>query len=275
MPDEALTPGQLHAAMRYSVLGGGKRIRPLLVYATGETLGIPVERLDAAAAAVELIHAFSLVHDDLPAMDDDALRRGRATTHKAFGEAVAILVGDALQVLAFRVLAADRALSRYPAKQVAMVGILARATGSLGMTGGQCMDLAAEGRKLEQKDLEHMYFCKTGSLILASVRMAACAARSLDPRTSTALENFGRRIGVAFQIWDDVLDVTAGTADLGKTAGSDEASHKATWPSHFGLEQARARAHQMSREAVSSLAILGSRAEPLRWLCGLIVTRPT
>lgn len=273
LPDPAQAPVELHAAMRYAVLGGGKRIRPLLVYATGEVVGVRAARLDAAAAAVELVHAFSLVHDDLPAMDDDALRRGQPTTHKAFGEATAILAGDALQVLAFDVISRAPALAWQPEIKVEMMAALARATGSLGMTGGQAMDLAAEGGALGRAALERMYSLKTGALIHASVQMAISAASHLGHAQRRALETYGQRAGLAFQVWDDVLDVAGKTEVIGKQAGADLVRDKATWPALFGLGAARERAGQLYEEAVGALALFGDRAELLLWLSDYIVNR--
>jgi farnesyl diphosphate synthase len=242
LPAAEAEPVALHQAMRYSVLGGGKRIRPLLVYAACEALGGAPDAADPAAAAVEIIHAYSLIHDDLPAMDDDALRRGRPTCHIAFGEATAILAGDALQALAFEVLAQAAGALREPARSIDAIRCLAAACGSQGMAGGQALDLAAVGRQLDRAQLERMHVHKTGALIRASVRLGALAAGCADARVLDALERFGHLAGLAFQIRDDILDVEGDTAVIGKTQGADQARDKPTYPSILGLEQARALA---------------------------------
>jgi farnesyl diphosphate synthase len=259
--------------MRYAVLGGGKRLRPLLIYATGETLGLPSERLDGPAAAVEIIHAYSLIHDDLPAMDDDDLRRGRATCHKAFDEATAILAGDALQVLAFLILAEDPAMAATPATRVEMLKRVALASGSLGMAGGQALDLAAAGKSLDLAGLEHMHIHKTGALIRASVLLAAQSAPGLEAGKHQALDHYAKCVGLAFQIRDDILDVEGETATLGKRAGADSALNKPTYPSVLGLEKSKQRAQELKDDAVESLAPFGEAAAPLRWLAEYIVFR--
>jgi geranylgeranyl pyrophosphate synthase len=232
---------RLREAMRYSALGGGKRLRPLLVYITGESLEAPLEHLDAPAAAVELIHVYSLVHDDLPAMDDDDLRRGRPTCHRAFDEATAILVGDALQALAFAVLATDTDVGAAPAARVAMIRILARAAGTSGMAGGQAIDLLSVGQILGIEALENMHARKTGALIQGSVLLGAAAAGVIAGEEFAALEQFGADIGLAFQIQDDILDVAGDAQLLGKRTGADAARRKPTYPSTAGLEGARPR----------------------------------
>lgn len=269
LPTAETYPDRLHGAMRYAC-EGGKRLRALLVYATGAALGAAAERLDAPAVAVELIHAFSLVHDDLPAMDNDDLRRGRATVHKAYDEGTAILVGDALQSLAFEALAAAPMLSATVV--VDMLRILAAASGSQGMTGGQQADLDAEGRSLALAELEAMHAHKTGALILASVRMAAAAAGA-DVAQRAALETFGTALGLGYQIQDDVLDVTATSATLGKTAGKDAAAAKSTFVQLLGLQAAGKRAEALLDEALQSLNTLGEAAEPLRDLTRQIARR--
>ncbi len=269
LPGAAEDPTRLHEAMRYAC-DGGKRLRALLVYAAGEALGVPVDRLDAPACAVELIHAYSLVHDDLPAMDDDDLRRGRPTVHKAYDEATGILVGDGLQTQAFAVLADEPTLGT--AQRLRMVSILARASGSLGMVGGQAVDIASEGRKISLAELQSLHARKTGALILASLQMAAAAADA-SPDTEAALETYGRHIGLAFQIQDDVLDETASTETLGKTAGKDLAQHKSTYPSLLGLEGARERATSLFEEARTVVGKLPGGAAPLRWLADFIEGR--
>ncbi len=272
LPPQDTAPRELHEAMRYSVLGDGKRIRPLLVYAAGEILGGDPKRLDPPAVAIELVHAFSLVHDDLPAMDDDDLRRGQPTTHKAFGEDVAILAGDALQVLAFGVLASSPSLTDLPEAQVACIRLLADATGSVGMTGGQAIDLASEGGSLTAPELEHMFACKTGELIRAAVVMGGyCAGGSAE--NVERLGRFGRAIGLAFQIRDDVLDVEGETDVIGKTQGADEARGKATYPSLFGIDNAKKRADELYEQSMQALEPLGEAAEPLRWVARYIVRR--
>jgi len=273
LPDPALPPTRLHDAMRYSVLGGGKRIRPLLVYATGEALGIEPRLLDAPAVAIELMHSFSLVHDDLPAMDDDDLRRGRPTTHKAYDEATAILAADALQPLAFAVLATDDALVEYPASQVQLVRILAEACGAEGMTGGQAIDLGAEGAQLDAAELEHMYRLKTGRLLRASVLSAAACPPVADTSTVNRLELFVDGLGLAFQIRDDILDIEGATEIIGKRQGADIARAKATYPSLFGIDTARRRADELLAQAMAALDTLGDDAAGLRWLARLIVER--
>jgi farnesyl diphosphate synthase len=273
LPAADAFPETLNAAMRYSVLGGGKRIRPLLTYATGEVLGVAPRQLDAAAAAVELIHAFSLVHDDLPAMDDDDLRRGRPTTHKAFDEATAILAGDALQVLAFSVIAKDDTLSGDAATQIALVRTLGDATGADGMTGGQAMDLTSVGKALSLSQLERMHERKTGVLIRASVMMAWRCASDTSDAEGAALGQFARLIGLAFQIRDDILDVEGDTDTIGKPQGSDVARHKATYPAILGMDEAKARADRLFAEALAVLDTLARDTRPLHWLAGYIVNR--
>ena len=272
LPPEDQPPAELHRAMRYAVLGGGKRLRPLLVYATGTTFGAPPETLDAAAAAVEIIHAYSLVHDDLPAMDDDSLRRGRATCHVVFGEAMAILAGDALQALAFDVLAHDPTRDD-PATHVEMLRVLAVACGSHGMAGGQAFDLAAIGRTLSPADLERMHVHKTGALIRASVRLGALAAGCEDSTILEALERYGRAVGLAFQIRDDLLDIEAGTGQLGKTAGKDAAASKPTYPAILGIDASRAELSRLTNEALAAIAPLGTSARSLSDLARFVAGR--
>lgn len=265
------TPRRLHAAMRYAVLHGGKRVRPLLVYASGECLGVAAEALDAPAAAVELIHAFSLIHDDLPAMDDDDLRRGRPTVHREFDEATAILAGDALLPLAFGAIADSPAIGAQ--HKAALSSLIALASGSLGMTGGQAIDLASEGKQLTVDELQLMHDLKTGALIHASVMSACCVCDSLDESSRDALDRFGRAVGLAFQIRDDLLDVEEETETIGKAAGADQLHDKATWPSLFGLEESRARCDDLLGSAHELLDRFGPSAEPLHWLADYIVAR--
>jgi len=273
LPPEDQPPAELHRAMRYAVLGGGKRLRPLLVYATGTTFGAPLETLDASAAAVEIIHAYSLVHDDLPAMDDDSLRRGRPTCHVVFGEAMAILAGDALQALAFDVLAHDATLAGDAAIHVEMLRVLAIACGSHGMAGGQAFDLAAVGKALSPADLERMHVHKTGALIRASVRLGALAAGVRDAATLDALERYGHAIGLAFQIRDDLLDIEAGTEQLGKTAGKDVAAAKPTYPAILGVEASRDELSRLTRDALAAVESFGARARPLSDLARFVADR--
>ena len=271
LPDSGTA--RLREGMRYSVLGGGKRLRPMLVYTSGESLGVPLEQLDSAAAAVELIHVYSLVHDDLPAMDNDDLRRGRPTCHRAFDEATAILVGDALQALAFSVIADDTDSGVRATARLEMIRTLARAIGTGGMAGGQAIDLAAVGRTLSLDELEHMHRLKTGALIKASVLLGALASPSEDALKRTALERFAAEIGLAFQIQDDILDVEGTVASLGKTPGADAAKQKPTYPSITSLDIARARARELRDHAVRALAPLGEHGTPLAELAQFVVSR--
>jgi farnesyl diphosphate synthase len=273
LPAADVSPQRLHAAQRYAVLSGGKRLRPLLVYCTGEALGVPTSALDVPAAAVELIHSYSLVHDDLPAMDDDDLRRGRPTTHRAFDEATAILAGDALQVLAFSLLARERAAAVSCEAQLRMIQILADASGTFGMAGGQALDLAAVGRDLGLEELEAMHRLKTGALIRASVLLGATCASQLSAPEWAALDGYAQDIGLAFQIRDDILDVEGNTADLGKTIGADAARAKPTYPSVLGLEAAKARARELIQRACDRLAPFGGRCRVLAWLASYVVER--
>ncbi len=273
LPIITLPPTRLHEAMRYSVLGGGKRIRPLLVYATGEALGIAPEYLDAPAAAIEMMHAFSLVHDDLPAMDDDDLRRGKPTTHRAFDEATAILAADALQPLAFQVLIESKPLLMHPVAQTKLVEMLARACGSNGMTGGQAMDMAAEGQKLDSATLEHLYRLKTGRLLRASVLSAAYCPPGADTKTLNSLERFIDSVGLAFQIRDDIIDIEGTTEQIGKQQGADIAHDKATYPALFGLDTAKARVEELRSASLTALDELEIATDGLRWLADLIVMR--
>jgi farnesyl diphosphate synthase len=269
LPPGNTDPDRLHEAMRYAC-EGGKHLRALMVYAAGETLGIAPEKLDAAACAVELIHAYSLVHDDLPGMDNDDLRRGRPTVHKAFDVATGILVGDALQTLAFEALANANGLDAE--QKIRMIKALTHASGSLGMVGGQAVDMASENLTLSIERLESLHARKTGALILVTCQLAGIAANVSD-RVRDALEHYGKRIGLAFQIQDDVLDQIADTATLGKTAGKDLAQNKSTFPSLLGLEQARQRADALFDEARDAAGSISSDAEPLLWLADHIQQR--
>jgi farnesyl diphosphate synthase len=272
LPAAVETPSRLHTAMRYAVLNGGKRVRPLLVYASGECLAVPADLLDAPAAAIELIHAFSLVHDDLPAMDNDDLRRGNPTVHRKFDEATAILAADALQPLAFRVLATTPGLG--DADALALVRLIADACGSRGMTGGQSIDLASEGQTLTRDELEHMHFLKTGALLRAAVMSATCLRPELDTEKYDALDRYATAIGLAFQIKDDILDVEGETGVIGKNAGADQQLAKATWPALFGLPESKSRCEELLRRGLGSLDAFGDEADSLRWLARYIVERP-
>lgn len=271
LPAAALAPQRLHEAMRYAALGGGKRVRPLLAFAAGEVTGAAPERVQYAAAAVELIHVYSLVHDDMPAMDDDALRRGKPTVHVEFDEATALLVGDALQSLAFELLAshvpADDA-----ATQLKMVRMLAQASGSRGMAGGQAIDLASVGKPLEPAELEFMHIHKTGALIRAAVLLGAhCGA--LTETAAGALDRYAKCIGLAFQVVDDILDAEASTATLGKTAGKDAARNKPTYVSLLGVARARELAQELRADAHAALDRLDAPATRLRQLADFVTER--
>ncbi len=269
LPGPDRPPQRLHEAMRYAVLGGGKRLRPLLVYATGEALQVDPDRLDAPAVAIELMHAFSLIHDDLPAMDDDDMRRGRPSTHRAFDEATAILAADALQPLAFEVLATAPAMAGNPATQIRLVALLSEACGPNGVAGGQAMDLAAEKQRLDPAELEHMFRLKTGRLLRASVLAAAHCAENASTSLMHRLEIFADALGIAYQIRDDILDFTA--PDYG--SGSDAVKAKATYPALFGLERANARADALLGRALAQIADLGESGEGLRWMAHYTMLR--
>ena len=273
LPPAATNPAHLHDAMRYSVLNGGKRMRPLLVYATGEALGIAPEKLDIPAAALELIHVYSLVHDDLPAMDDDDLRRGKPTCHKAYDEATAILVGDALQALAFQLLAVHPQLDVLPAQRLRMIDQLGQAAGSRGMVAGQAIDLGAVGKELTELELEIMHIHKTGALIRASVLLAAYAAEGISAEQLRQLDRFAKCVGLAFQVQDDILDVESDTQTLGKTRGADAAAGKPTYPSIIGMAAAKAKLQDLHDEAVSALAGFGESADLLREIAEFTVKR--
>lgn len=272
LPQPRVQPAVLHEAMRYAVLSGGKRIRASLVYATGSAVGAELPALDAPACAVELIHAYSLVHDDLPAMDDDDLRRGEPTCHRAFDEATAILAGDALQSLAFYVLSHMPATD-YPHQRLEMIHDLALASGSRGMAGGQALDLAAEGKDLNLAELESMHIHKTGALIRASVRLGGLACPNVDRGLLEQLDHYAKCIGLAFQIRDDILDVEGETAILGKPRGSDAARNKSTYPSLVGLAAAKEMAKELELQAIERLQAFGEAAEPLRWIASYVVAR--
>jgi farnesyl diphosphate synthase len=269
-PAEAI-PARLHQAMRYACLGGGKRVRPLLAFAAGELTGAAPNKVEIAGCAVELIHAYSLVHDDLPCMDDDVLRRGRPTCHVEYDEPTALLVGDSLQALAFELLA--RADLGAPSRQLEMVRLLAYAAGSRGMAGGQAIDLAAVGQALNQPELELMHALKTGALIRAAVMLGALCGEPLTADAEAALDRYAKRAGLLFQVVDDILDCTASTATLGKTAGKDEAAEKPTYVSLLGLDGAREFADTLRGQALDSLVGFGERAQRLIALTDFITHR--
>ncbi|NHZ88007.1 geranyl transferase [Massilia sp. CCM 8733] len=271
LPAASVVPHKLHEAMRYTVLGGGKRVRPLLVFASGALFGADAHALARAAAAVEMIHAYSLVHDDMPCMDDDDLRRGKPTVHVAYDEATALLVGDALQSQAFLALAEGMDIPA--SRQVAMLRLLAHAAGSGGMCGGQAIDLDSVGISLTLEQLEQMHQLKTGALLRASVVLGALAGADVGPDQMRALDAYAKAIGLAFQVVDDVLDATADSATLGKTAGKDAAANKPTYVSILGLEPSRVLAEKLRNDAHDALAPFGEKADRLRQLADLIVQR--
>jgi farnesyl diphosphate synthase len=271
LPGSDGIPARLHDAMRYATLGGGKRVRPLLTHAAGQLTGATADKLDIVASAVEMIHAYSLVHDDLPCMDDDVLRRGRPTCHVEFDEPTALLVGDSLQTLAFELLASQPIGE--PKQQLEMIALLAHASGSRGMAGGQAIDLASVGKPLNQPELELMHALKTGALIRAAVLLGALAGNPLSNEERTNLDRFAKRAGLLFQVVDDILDCTASTATLGKTAGKDEAAAKPTYVSLLGLEAARAYADELRSDALDALSIFGERAARLTQLADFICHR--
>lgn len=273
LPPARRTPARLHEAMRYVTLDGGKRVRASLVYASGEAVGAEDSALDTPACAVELIHAYSLVHDDLPSMDDDALRRGKPTCHIAFDEATALLAGDALQSLAFEILAEDRALTVSAERRAQMITLLAQAAGSIGMAGGQAIDLASAGKAVTIEQLEEMYARKTGSLIRASVLLGAYAQAGFGADIQQALEEYSRAVGLAFQITDDILDVEGNAETLGKNPGVDMARSKPTYPQLLGLSEAKVRAKRLHTQALESLAPLGDNGRTLAELAGFIIER--
>lgn len=270
LPSGSRDPAQLHEAMRYASLAGGKRIRPVLVYSSGKALGLPLESLDPIAAAIEFIHAYSLIHDDLPAMDDDDLRRGRPTCHKAFDEATAILAGDALQALAFEVL--SRELPASNPCSLAVIHAIASACGSVGMAGGQALDLSAVGRKISEPDLTTMHRLKTGALIIASVTAPGllCGA---DEETISRFSSYGDSVGLAFQVHDDILDVTGNTELTGKSTLADIALNKPTFPSIIGMEESMKRTRELRDEAIFHLQHIDGDTSSLAWLADYVVVR--
>ena len=271
LPPADSLPHRLHEAMRYATLGGGKRVRPLLAFAAGELTDAAPEHLDVVACAVEMIHAYSLVHDDLPCMDDDVLRRGRPTCHVEYDEPTALLVGDSLQTLAFELIAAQPLGDAR--QQLEMIALLAHSSGSRGMAGGQAIDLASVGTALSQPELELMHALKTGALIRAAVMLGALCGRPLSADERNALDRFAKRAGLLFQVVDDILDCTASTATLGKTAGKDEAADKPTYVALLGLDAARTYAEELRTEALSALSMFGERAGRLIQLADFICHR--
>jgi geranylgeranyl diphosphate synthase type II len=272
VPSESARPGQLHRAMRYSLLAGGKRLRPILVLAAGEAFGAGADDLMPAACAVEMIHTYSLIHDDLPAMDDDDLRRGLPTCHKVFGEAMAILAGDALLTQAFRVLSSDAA-GRDPARQLRVIREVATAAGTVdALIGGQVVDIESEGKEIDASTLEYIHRSKTGAMIRASIVIGAILAGA-DEEQITALSEYGARIGLAFQIADDILDITSTSEELGKTAGKDVRARKATYPSIHGIAASEARARQLVEEAVEIVSRLDADTERLKEVAEFIIAR--
>jgi farnesyl diphosphate synthase len=272
LPAASVNPERLHDAMRYAALGGGKRVRPLLAYAAGEIAQAPDASLDAIACALECIHVYSLVHDDMPCMDDDVLRRGKPTVHVQYDDATALLVGDALQSLAFELIARP-GLFADAGRQLRAVSLLANASGSRGMAGGQAIDLASVGKTISREELELMHIHKTGALIRAAVVLGALAGDMRDAELDR-LDHFGKCIGLLFQVVDDILDATADTATLGKTAGKDAANDKPTYVSIIGLEAARTLAHELADEAHNTLAPFGDKALRLQDITRYIVSRP-
>lgn len=272
LPAAQVAPAKLHEAMRYAVLEGGKRVRPLLAFAAGELSGAQRERVEIAAAAVEMIHAYSLVHDDMPCMDDDVLRRGKPTVHVEYDEATALLVGDALQSLAFQLISENR-LSEKPADQLEMIRTLAAAAGSRGMAGGQQIDLDATGKPLTLPELELMHIHKTGALIRAAVLLGFWCGEKINESEKSSLDRYAKAVGLAFQVVDDVLDSEASTATLGKTAGKDAKQGKPTYVSILGLPAARRMADELRQEAQAAIADFGARARRLSELADFIVLR--
>jgi geranylgeranyl diphosphate synthase type II len=273
LPAEQMMPGTLHQAMRYSIFAGGKRLRPILMIAASEAVGGSAQQVLHAACALEMIHTYSLVHDDLPAMDDDDFRRGRPTNHKVYGEATAVLAGDALLTEAFRLLADAEVNRSVPAEtSLKVIEVIARYAGSQGMVGGQIIDMESEGKEIDFPTLEYIHTHKTGGLILASVKVGALLGGG-DEEQITALTRFGGAAGLAFQVADDILDVVGDQADIGKDVGSDQARGKATYPALLGLTEARQRASELCDIAVESLTPLGPAAEPLQELARYIVER--
>ena len=273
LPPATVNPVRLHQAMRYAVLAPGKRVRPILVYATAQALGIDLDRVDGAACAVEIIHAYSLIHDDLPAMDDDDLRRGRPTCHREFDEATAILAGDALQALAFYIISHDPRMIADSSARLTMIENLAMFSGSRGMAGGQAIDLAAVGKSLNIAELETMHIHKTGALIRTCIQLAALSSERIDDEHFRALDSYAKCIGLSFQVQDDILDVTSDTQTLGKPQGSDSAANKPTFPSIIGLNASREKAMELHAQALQALSIFAEEADILRYISAWFVER--
>ena len=273
LPPSTVNPIRLHEAMRYAVLAPGKRVRPVLVYATASALGIDLEKVDGAACAVEIIHAYSLIHDDLPAMDDDDLRRGRPTCHRQFDEATAILAGDALQALAFYIISHDPKMTDDAGARLRMIENLAMFSGSRGMAGGQAIDLEAVGKSLNIAELETMHIHKTGALIRTCIQLAAFSCSELCEARFRALDSYAKCIGLSFQVQDDILDVTGDTATLGKTQGADSAHNKPTFPSVIGLEASQEKAAELHQQALQALSIFAEEADILRYISAWFVER--
>ncbi|MBE0471578.1 MAG: (2E,6E)-farnesyl diphosphate synthase [Methyloprofundus sp.] len=273
LPANTILPKRLHDAMRYSALDGGKRMRPMLTYSVGKALGIDPATLDGPACAVEFIHVYSLIHDDLPAMDDDDLRRGKATSHVQYDEATAILAGDALQTLAFQVLANDDSMQASAETRLQMIIALAKASGSQGMVGGQAIDLESVGKKLTLPELENMHIHKTGALIRVAVQLATLSKPDLDPAVAAKLDHYAKCIGLSFQVKDDILDEESDTATLGKTQGKDQDNDKPTYPALLGLDGAKEKAQNLHEQALESLADFGPEADLLRDLSLYIIQR--
>ena len=273
LPADTLNPVSLHQAMRYSVLGSGKRVRPVLVYATASTLGIPLEKVDGIAAAIEIIHAYSLIHDDLPAMDDDDLRRGKPTCHKQFDEATAILAGDALQALSFYILTHDPEMTSDASRRLEMIEKLALFSGSRGMAGGQAIDLASVGKEINITELETMHIHKTGALIRTCIQTAALTSDSITDTHFEALDCYAKKIGLSFQVQDDILDVISDTETLGKPQGSDAGLDKPTFPAIMGLQPAREKALELHQQALEAINCFGAEADILRSISHWFVQR--
>jgi len=273
LPSIESEPKILHQAMHYSVLAEGKRIRPILLYATGQAFDVELSNLNGQACAVEIMHAYSLIHDDLPSMDDDDLRRGRPTCHKAFDEATAILAGDALQTLAFQILATDPKIKTNDTQRLKMIETLSLASGSNGMAGGQAIDLASVGSKLNIEQLENMHSHKTGALIKASAEIGALSANNVTPELFSYISNYAKYIGIAFQIKDDILDIESDTSTLGKPQGSDLALNKPTYPNLLGLDGAKEMANKLYYKAIKCLDVFDEKAKMLRQIADYIIKR--
>ena len=273
LPPAAVNPTRLHEAMRYAVLAPGKRVRPILIYATAQALSIDLDRVDGAACAAEIIHAYSLIHDDLPAMDDDDLRRGRPTCHRQFDEATAILAGDALQALAFYIISHDPKMTHHSDARLKMIENLALFSGSRGMAGGQAIDLDSVGKSLNIAELETMHIHKTGALIRTCVQLSALSTDQISDTDFKALDSYAKCIGLSFQVQDDILDVTGDTETLGKTQGADIARNKPTFPSVIGLAASQEKALELHQQALQALSIFAEEADILRYISAWFVQR--